>query len=382
MQNPTFEDVKTEILRREGRVNPFEWVKKEDVEEVVSKLHSLDPDHWGEEGGRRGARYESLGDEQKARSQNEDSGKSYYWAYEFSRIGRYPVPSSPEKVKCYQATLRNFLKAAKFFDPPLERVEIPFEGRVLIGYLQVPRGTSSPPVVMHWGGVDGWKEDRRSANEAFHQLGLATFNIDMPGTGENPVFAHEEHAERTFSAAMDFLEKRSDIDGTRIAVMGASFGGYWATKLAYVEAKRLRGAVNWGAGVHHTSQPDWLRPALTERAAQYLMGPSSLLESRAYIFRAKSLDEVLQTAPRLSLKTQGLLNGASAPLLLINGKKDDQHPIDDYYLLMEYGSPKDVRIFPEAGHMGRAPGQPNREVLNIVCRWLKQKLTGISAHQS
>ncbi len=375
MENRSFEEVKTEILRRAGRINPFEWVKKEDVEEVVGKLRSLDPDHWGEEWGRMAARYESLGDEQQSQGQNASAGKFYYWAYEFSRIGRYPVPSSPEKVNCYKATIRNYLKAAKYFDPPLERVEIPFEGKVLVGYLQIPRDTSRPPVVMHWGGVDGWKEDRRGANEAFHRLGLATFTVDIPGTGENPVLAHEEQAERTFSAAMDALERRSDIDGTRIAVMGASFGGYWATKLAYVEAKRLRGAVNWGAGVHHTFQPEWLRPALTERAAQYLMGPSSLLDSRAYIFRANSLDEVLQTAPRLSLKTQGFLDRASAPLLLINGKKDDQHPVEDIYLLMEHGHPKEVRIFPEAGHMGRVPGQPNHEVLEILSLWLKQKLT-------
>jgi len=382
VQKRTFEEVRTEILRRAGRINPFEWVKKEDVEEVVGRLHSLDPDHWGVEWGKMAARYENLGDEHEARGQKNEAEKFYYWAYEFFRIGRYPVPSSPEKVSCYKAALRNYLKAAKYFDPPAERIEIPFEGGLLVGYLQIPRGTSRPPVVMHWGGVDGWKEDRRGANEAFHRLGLATFAIDMPGTGENPVLAHEVQAERTFCAAMDALENKPDIDGTRIAVMGASFGGYWATKLAYVEAKRLRGAVNWGAGVHRTFQPEWLRPALTERAAQYLMGPSSLLEARAYIFRAKSLDEVLQTAPRLSLKTQGFLDRASAPLLLINGKKDDQHPIDDIYLLMEHGNPKEARIFPEAGHMGRVPGQPNREVLEILSLWLKQKLTSNPANAS
>ncbi len=100
MENRSFEKVKTEILRRAGRINPFEWVKKEDVEEVVGKLHSLDPDHWGEEWGRIAARYESLGDEQEAQGLNEGAEKFYYWAYEFSRIGRYPVPSSPEKVSC------------------------------------------------------------------------------------------------------------------------------------------------------------------------------------------------------------------------------------------------------------------------------------------
>ncbi len=371
----SLEEVKGEILRRAGKVNPFERVKQEDVEEVVRRLRSLDADHWGIEWARIGSRYEALGEEEEKRGRIEEAGKSYYLAYDYYRIGRYPVPSSPEKMNCYKGALRNFLKAAKYLDPPAERVEIPFEGKKVVGYLQIPRGLDRLPVVMHWGGVDGWKEDSLGQSEALHQLGLATFVVDMPGAGENPLLSQEPGAERTFSAAIDYLEKRADVDGKRIAIMGRSFGGYWAAKLAYVEAKRLRGAVNWGAGVHYTFQDEWLRPALTERASQYLMGPSSLLDARAYIFRAKSLEEVLQIAPRLSLKTQGLLDQPCAPLLLINGKKDDQHPVEDIYLLLEHGDPKDVRIFPEAGHMGRVPGKPNPEVLEIVCRWLKGKLS-------
>ncbi|MGH7773873.1 MAG: alpha/beta hydrolase family protein, partial [Candidatus Binatia bacterium] len=334
-----------------------------------------DPDPWGVEWGRMGARYEAMGEEQEKRGQRDEAGRTYYQAYEYYRIGRYPVPSSPEKMSCYKGALRNFLKAAKYLDPPAERVEIPFEGKQVVGYLQIPRGAARPPVVMHWGGVDGWKEDARGQSESLHRLGLATFVIDMPGAGENPLLGQEPGAERTFSAAMDYIEKRTDVDGKRIAVMGRSFGGYWAAKLAYVESKRLRGAVNWGAGVHQTFQEEWLRPALTKTASQYLMGPSSLLDARAYIFRAKSLEEVLQIAPRLSLKSQGLLDQPNAPLLLVNGKKDDQHPVEDIYLLLEHGGPKEVRIFPEAGHMGRIRGQSNHEVLEIVCHWLKQKLT-------
>ena len=52
----TFEEVKREILRRVGKTNPFERTKKEDVEEVVERLKNLEPDHWGVEWGRIGAR--------------------------------------------------------------------------------------------------------------------------------------------------------------------------------------------------------------------------------------------------------------------------------------------------------------------------------------
>ena len=370
----SLEDIKNDIARRAGRINPFERVDRKEVEGLLDRLTSLDPDLWGSEWGKLGARHEANAEELAKRGQKE-AGKSYSQAYEYYRIGRYPVPSSPEKMNCYKGALRSFLKAAPYLDPPLERIEIPFEGKKAVGYLQIPGAVNRPGVVMHWGGVDGWKEDRISNSEVLHKEGLATFTIDMPGAGENPCLGQELRAEQTFSAAIDYLETRNDIDGKRIAVMGGSFGGYWAAKLAHTEPKRLRGAVNWGAGVHRTFQEEWLRPALTLTASQYLMGPASLLDARSYIFGVKTLEEVLNIAPSLSLVTQGLIDQPSAPLLCINGKEDDQHPISDFYLLAEHGSPKDIRIIAGAGHMGRKPGESNDEVQQIIIRWLKEKLS-------
>ena len=374
MAEKTLDAIKRDILHRAGRINPFEPVKKSDVEEVLQNLTSLDADLWGKEWGKFGAQYESLGDEQEALGKATEAGVNYFLAYAYYRIGRYPVPSSPEKWQCYQGVLRTFMKAGVSLQPPVERIEIPFEGKQVVGYLQVPKGANRPPVVMHWGGVDGWKEDRRTNNDALLKMGIACFTMDIPGTGENPCLGQDPKAERTFSAALDYLESRSDIDGKRVACMGGSFGGYWAAKLAHTEPRRLCGAVNWGAGVHRAFQEEWLRPALTLTASQYLMGPASLLDARSYIFGVKTLEEVLKIAPSLSLVTQDLIDQPCAPLLCINGKEDDQHPISDLYLLAEHASPKDLRIMEGAGHMGRKKGESNDQVVRIVTNWLKEKL--------
>ena len=217
MAEKTLEAIKADILHRAGRINPFERVKKEDVEQVVRNLTSLDADLWGREWGKVGEKYEAHADEQEKLGKKKDTGETYYLAYEYYRIGRYPVPSSAEKMNCYKGALRTFLKAAPTMEPPLERVEIPFEGKKVVGYLQIPKGIERPPVVMHWGGVDGWKEDRRTNNDVLLQNGLACFTIDMPGAGESPCLGGDPRAERTFSAAMDYLESRADIDGKRIA---------------------------------------------------------------------------------------------------------------------------------------------------------------------
>ena len=72
-----------------------------------------------------------------------------------------------------------------------------------------------------------------------------------------------------FTAVIDYLETRPDVDPKRIAIMGRSFGGYWAAKMAHVEANRLRAAVVWGGGIHNFFQEDWLRESTN--AESYLM---------------------------------------------------------------------------------------------------------------
>jgi pimeloyl-ACP methyl ester carboxylesterase len=375
-QERTLDEVKKEVMRRASRINPFEGIRREDAEEIVKSLASLDRDHWAQQWCKVGLGYEAKGDElAKQGADGRQIGEMYDFAFNYCRIGRYPVASTPGKQEAYRHSLRMFRKAAKYFDPPLQIVEVPFEGKQLTGYLQIPKGVVKPPVVMHWGGVDGWKEDRQGAAAAILRAGLASLSVDMPGTGENPVLYVEPNAERTFAAFIDHLLQRSDVDGKRIGVWGGSYGGYWAAKLAFVEAKRIKGAVLHGGNVHYGFQEKWLVPALTQTASTYLFGPASLFEARSQAMGVKTLDEFLKAAPKLSLKDKGLLDKPSAPLLGVNGKKDDQAPVEDIYLLMEYGNPKEARIYPEGGHMGRTPGMDSAEITKMIVDWLKLRLS-------
>ena len=375
-QERTLDEVKKEVMRRAARINPFEGIRREDAEEIMKSLVSLDRDHWAQQWCKVGLGYEAQGDQlAKQDADGRRIGEMYDLAFNYCRIGRYPVASTPGKQEAYRHSLRMFRKAAKYFDPPLQIVEVPFEGKQLTGYLQIPKGVVKPPVVMHWGGVDGWKEDRQGANAVLHRAGLATLVVDMPGTGENPVLYVEPNAERTFSAFIDHLLQRSDVDGKRIGVWGGSYGGYWAAKLAFVEAKRIKGAVLHGGNVHYGFQEKWLVPALTQTASTYLFGPASLFEARSQAMGVKTLDEFLKAAPKLSLKDKGLLDKPSAPLLGVNGKKDDQAPVEDIYLLMEYGNPKEARIYPEGGNMGRTPGMDSAEITKMIVDWLKLRLS-------
>jgi len=371
----TLDEVKAEFMRRAGKLNPFEDIRREDAERVMNALKNLDKDHWAEEWSKIGLAYEAQGDARaKAGANGAELTELYMHAFDACRVGRYPTPDSPGKLAAYQHSLRMFRKAAKHFDPPLEIVELPFEGNKLIGYLQRPPGVAKPPVVLHWGGVDGWKEDRLRIANAAMSAGLASLTIDMPGSGENPVLYGDPAAERTYFTWLDHLPTRADIDGSRIGVWGGSFGAYWAARLAFVAADRIKGAVFHGGNIHYGFQREWLLPAFTTGGATYLFGAASLLDARGRAMGTKTLEEFLEAAPRFSLKTMGLLDQPSAPLLGVNGKLDDQAPVDDIYLLLEHGNPKSARIYPDGHHMGRTPGQPAEHITHTIVAWLKQQL--------
>jgi dienelactone hydrolase len=371
----TLDEVKAEFMRRAGRLNPFEDLKREDAEQVMAALKSLDKDHWAEEWSKIGLGYEARGDAAaKAGAGGKELAELYMHAFDACRVGRYPSPTSPGKLQAFQHSLRMFRKAARHFDPPLEIIEVPFEGKKLVGYLQKPPGVTKPPVVMHWGGVDGWKEDRLKIAKTAMDAGLASLTIDMPGSGENPVLYGDPAAERTYFAWLDYLPTRHDVDGKRVAVWGGSFGAYWAARLAHTAADRIKGAVFHGGNVHYGFQEKWLVPAFTTGGATYLFGPASLLEARGQAMGTKTMEDFLRAAPRLSLKELGLLDQPSAPVLGVNGKLDDQAPVEDIYLLMEHGNPKEARIYPQGHHMGRTPGMPEDEIRNMIVGWLKEKL--------
>ena len=371
----SLEEVKAEFMRRAGRLSPFEDIRRDDAERVMNALQSLDKDHWAAQWSKIGLAYEAKADARaKAGAPGAELAALYMHGFDACRVGRYPTPNSPGKLEAFRHSLRIFRKAAQYFDPPLDIVTLPFDGKTLTGYLQRPPGVAKPPVVLHWGGVDGWKEDRLRIAKAVMEQNLASLTIDMPGSGENPVSYGDPAAERTYLAWLDHLAQRADVDGARIGVWGGSFGAYWAARLAHVAADRLKGAVFHGGNIHYGFQKEWLVPAFTTGGATYLFGAQSLLEARGRAIGTTTLEEFLDIAPRFSLLTMGLLDKPSAPILGVNGKLDDQAPVDDIYLLMEHGSPKSARIYAQGHHMGRTPGEPAEHITTMIVEWLRQQL--------
>ncbi|MBI2360833.1 MAG: alpha/beta hydrolase [Deltaproteobacteria bacterium] len=362
------DEVKADIVARIGKRHPFMDVDPPTVHEVLERLTSLERDLWAEEWSRAAERFQQQGESAESGGEASRAMDAYFRAYKLFTLARYPVPVTERKREAYRRAVECYLAAAKFFDPPLERVVIPFEAKPIIAYFRLPAGSGPHPLVMHWGGIDMWKEDTRQSAEAFLQRGMGSFTMDIPGTGECPLLASPT-AERVFSVALDYIMTRPEVDPARIAAQGGSYGAYWAAKLAIVERARLRAAVFWGGPVHYGFQPKWLRKALKTRS--YLF---DFRQARFALFGVKSLKGYLEASQQMSLKTQGLLDLPSVPMLLINGKRDELQTIEDVYVLLEGGSPKTARVYPEGGHMGRSLAGSTPDIQGLIADWIAENV--------
>ena len=356
------DEIKAMISARTGKRNVFRRAKKADVESVLARLTDKEPERWAAEWARAAGDYEKQAAEYERAGRQRDAAEAYLMGYTYFTIGRYPVPHTPGKQACFKKSLELYEKAGRSFAPPLARVIIPYGEKAIPAYLRIPPGAGKRAVVINFGGIDSFKAECLDYDEALLAAGMATCAVDMPGVGECPVKASTS-ADRLFSAVIDDLAKRPEIDSQRIAILGRSFGGYWAAKMAYAEAARLRAAVVWGGGVHYFFQEDWLREST--HADSYLLDHDV---ARCSAFGVKTLDELARLFPSMSLQTQGWLDKPSCAMLIVNGKDDRQTPIEDLYILLEHGAPKSARIFP-GGHMGQTP-----ETLPTIVRWLEREL--------
>ena len=233
-----------------------------------------------------------------------------------------------------------------------------------------PPGARPVPLVFGIAGLDSRKEDVAAHTDGYLNHGLALFAIDLPGTGESPHAVADVDSDRIFTAALDYLAQRPEVDAGRIVVQGRSWSGYWAAKLAVTERARLRGAVVHGGPIHHYFQTDWLRASLA--TGEYLY---DYLEAKCAMLGAGDLEDMFARAQRFSLLDAGLLDRPSAPMLVVNGARDSQIPIADLYLLLEHGDAKDAWVNPQGGHMGRSQQWPGPVIAEkVLMPWIARRL--------
>ncbi len=346
---------------------PLGGISADDARQALAAIDSLDRNTWARSFCSVASAYVD-----EARELGSDPRASQAWwnAWRLYHFARWPTENAPAKLHAKERALEAFRHYGRSIAPPIEVVRLPFEGREIVGYLRLPADVKPAPVVFGIAGLDSRKEDVAGHSDAYLKRGLGVFAIDLPGTGESPLQPATPDSDRLFSAALDYLCGRKDIDARRIVVQGRSWSGYWAAKLAVTERARLRGSVMHGGPIHGYFQPEWLTRSLA--TGEYLY---DYLEAKCAMFGASGLPDLIERARRFSLLEAGILDEPCAPMLCVNGADDTQIPIDDLFLLLRHGDAKQAWVNPRGGHMGRSPEWPPSAISEkVLLPWIVARM--------
>ncbi|ORY61681.1 Alpha/Beta hydrolase protein [Pseudomassariella vexata] len=304
----------------------------------------------------------------------EKASELYLRASALYRIARFPAPRSEKQRYAWEEGKKVARKGLGLHEFPMVQVDIPHvhaqgdDGKLLPGFFHLPATASvsnKVPLIIIFTGLDGYRTELAVWKEGWRTLGCATLIVEIPGTGDNPGTPIDPTSpDRVWSSMFDWIAKQDAIDQSKIVNWGFSTGGYYSIRVAHTHADRLKGVVVLGGGCHHMFDPKWLDHA------DHLEYPFDLSHTLCYKFGfGHDFDRFKKEASdKFSLLNDGTLTRPCTKLLLVNGTEDEIFPIDDYYLCLHHGMPKEARFIANRKHMGEP------ESFLIILPWIWELL--------
>jgi hypothetical protein len=154
---------------------------------------------------------------------------------------------SSRLLPTWKAHRECFDEAASRFDPPFEKVEIPYEDTTLLGYLfKVDDSERTRPLLILNNGSDGTVTDMFLMGGApALERGYNALTFDGPGQGA-ALFVQGLYFrpdwEKVITPVVDFCLRLPEVDPERIAIQGVSQAGYWVPRAVAFE-RRIAAAV-------------------------------------------------------------------------------------------------------------------------------------------
>jgi alpha-beta hydrolase superfamily lysophospholipase len=357
---------------------PYGCVSLAEIDRVCDRLRAREGEvqAWWEEWGAMAAAVEARADALERAGHRRSAGNLYLRAGMYWFTAERFVEPGEHKRELGRRSIEMQGRGLQRRYPGIERVEVACEGVDLPAwFLPAQRATGPAPVVVVFNGMDNCKEmSVLFAGLEFSARGWHTLAIDGPGQGESlrlrGLSARHDY-EVPGSAAYDFLAARADVDPGRVAVMGYSFGGYYAARIAAFEPRYVAGvafaALHWDL---HAWQLEIRRRQLADPQStaqstfhfQWVMGegtPEAAIEKA----RAFSLEGI---APRIRM-----------PFLVLHGEADRVVPVAAAHRLhAELGSTdKALRLFgPEEGGAQHAQVDDRPLGVDAIADWLEHVL--------
>ncbi len=239
-----------------------------------------------------------------------------------------------------------------------------FDGRTIAGFLYRPPARFSgrrPVLIGIHGGPEGQSQTEflGRLNYYLNELGIAYIEPNVRGsTGYGKTFALldngflRENSYKDINALFDWIAAQPDLDSTRIAVMGGSYGGHATLAVSAFYSSRIRCAVdivgmsNLVTFLEHT---EGYRRDL--RRAEY--GDERDPKMRAFLERIAPMNNIEKI---------------KKPILVIAGKNDPRVPESEsdqiVAALQKQGTPVWYLLAGDEGHGYQK--QPNRDYSSYV----------------
>jgi esterase FrsA len=341
--------LKAEVQKRAGlNQYPLIGYDPQDIAAGLARLHSKSPDDWA-------AVWSAFGDKRLDKARAEEpadkaaAARDYAAAHHWYVLARFPAPTSPGKAEVLKKEYAAFFAFDRLTANPVQVIKVDTPQGPITAYLRLPKSGQPLPLLVRVGGLDGYKEnDAIGDSVAYARNGVAVLSMDAPGTSQS-VRASAD-ATKALLMVVDQVRARPEIDRARVVLYGGSWGGYWSTAMAYQGADRFTAVVSQAPPTDKT---------FTTGLDQLVTTPEYLFDMQQALelgFGVKGLADLRRAMAPLSLRTMGLLDRPTPPMLMLNGARDTLFPPDEMFTLLHSGTPKYVWVNPTGIHVGRDIG--------------------------
>ncbi|BEP38594.1 prolyl oligopeptidase family serine peptidase (plasmid) [Variovorax sp. V59] len=323
----------------------------------------------------------ALAEEDEARGRLLAAGEKYNRAATYLiTCERLQAHGAPGRLALYRRFLDVFTRGVSLARENCERVEIPYEGKVIAGlYVRAEGVAGRAPVLVQLNGLDSTKEMKyRVGLPAWlARRGISSLVIDQPGSGEAlrlHSLAARFDSEHWASRVVDWLETRDDVDRERIGLEGVSLGGYFCPRAVAFEPRFACGVV-WGA--NH----DWRDVQKKRLQKEGSLPVPHYWHHVQWVWGAGDLDDFMRIAENVHL--DGVLDRIKVPFLVTHGEKDSQIPMKWAQRTYEQlvNSPKrELKIFTEReGGVQHSSFDNSANAGHYIADWVAETLGGRTA---
>ncbi len=221
------------------------WHGMGDVGEILdtaSRVEAGNPESWFEQWFATAERVHEIALASENTGHPISAGEAYLRASNYYRGSEW----FDHDNSAAQRHTETFLKAISLLGIPATPINIPYEGTSLPGYFfrADDRAGNAPLLIAH-SGFDGTTEEMKFIGEGAVRRGYHALLFTGPGQGlvirkQGITFRHDW--ENVIGPVIDFALQYDGVDGSRIGLMGNSFGGLLAPRAAAFD-NRLKALV-------------------------------------------------------------------------------------------------------------------------------------------